>query len=76
MNGNLPSSQETGSQSTYSPIDAGRNLDSYAATLDIGNTIKDFAEEAIKQSRFNWRPEYEAKAVNDYIREVMRNSCI
>jgi len=55
--------------STYSPSDIGRNVDSYATSLGIGSTINDFAREARKQSRFNYRPEYEAKAVNAYIRE-------
>ena len=55
--------------STYIPEDEGRNVDSYAANLGIGSTLNDFAREARKQSRFNWRPEYEAKAVNEYIRE-------
>ncbi len=55
--------------STYSPSDPGRNVDSYAAQLGIGSTLADFAREARKQSRFNYRPEYEADAVNAYIRQ-------
>lgn len=54
--------------SDYSPIET-RNVDSYAELLGIGSTIDDFSIEARKQSRLNWRPEYEAKAVNAYIRE-------
>ena len=63
-------SEETNAaSSTYTPQDAGRNVDSYAATLGIGSTLADFAREARKQSRINWRSEYQAQAVNDYIRE-------
>ena len=53
----------------FTPSDPDRNVDSYAVSLGVGSTIGDFAEEARKQSRFNYREEYEAKAVNAYIRE-------
>jgi len=62
------SGESNATSSTYTPQDSGRNVDSYAQTLGIGNTLKDFAREARKQSRFNWRPEYQAQAVNEYIR--------
>ena len=58
--------------SNFSPQDASRNVDSYAATLGIGSTLDDFAREARKQSRFNWRPEYQAQTVNHYIRTGFR----
>jgi len=54
--------------STYEPVDSQRNVDSYAKYLGIGTTIDDFAREARKQSRFNYRDELTAKAVNNYIR--------
>jgi len=61
---------ETGaSVLTDRPSDAGRNVDSYVGFLGAGTTIGDFAAEARKQSRFNYRAEYEASAVNAYIRE-------
>jgi len=46
-----------------------RNVDSYASFLGIGATIDDFAREARKQARVNYPSEYEARAVNEYIRE-------
>lgn len=51
------------------PPDAGRNLDSYAATLGLGATLDDFAAAARLQSRHGYRPELSAAAANDYIRE-------
>ncbi len=63
-------SGETGAEiSSYVPVDNQRNLDTYAAYIGVGTTLNDFAIEARKQSRFNYRPEFTAKIVNDYIRE-------
>jgi len=59
--------------STYEPVDSQRNVDSYAEYLGIGTTLDDFAREARKQSRFNFREELTAKAVNDYIRAGFKN---
>lgn len=55
--------------SDYVAPDAGRNIDSYAAHLGLGVTLDDFMAEARQQSRFNYRPELTATAVNTYIRE-------
>lgn len=56
-------------ESSYQPVDAQRNVDSYAEYLGIGTSLDDFAREARKQSRFNYRSEFTAQAVNDYIRQ-------
>jgi len=65
----LISGEDDATVSTYTPQDVGRNVDSYARdVLGIGSTLADFAREARKQSRLNWRPEYQAQPINDYIR--------
>jgi hypothetical protein len=46
-----------------------RNLDTYAASLGIGSTLADFAENARVQSRHRYRPELDAANANNYIRE-------
>ncbi|MEX0919070.1 MAG: hypothetical protein WDZ85_03885 [Candidatus Paceibacterota bacterium] len=49
--------------------DPKRDIDTYAGSLGFAPTYEAFMEEAMKQSRFNWRPELTAYAVNEYIRE-------
>ena len=49
--------------------DPDRNLAGYNATLGGEATYEAFMAEARKQSRDNWRTEYTANAVNEYIRE-------
>jgi len=54
--------------STY--YDPDRTVGRYDTDILGGDgTIESLMTEARKQSRFNWRPEYTADAVNDYIRE-------
>jgi len=48
--------------------DPSRTIGSYHASLGKAASLDAFMLEARKQSRSNWRPEYTAKAVNDYIR--------
>ena len=49
-------------------VDPNRSVASYNATLGGAATFEAFIAEARKQSKENWRPEYTASAVNDYIR--------
>jgi len=61
---------ETGSSNaavTYT--DPSRTLRSYNQTLGGTASTEEFMAEALNQSRQNWRPEYTACAVNNYIRE-------
>jgi len=66
----LEISSETGAnESQVSYPDAGRNVKTYSATLGGSASTEDFMEKLLKQSRFNWRTEYTAISVNNYIRE-------
>lgn len=58
----------TGEKKTNSYPDPDRSVGNYHGSLGRTATTEAFLEEAIKQSRFNWRPEYTATAANDYIR--------
>lgn len=54
--------------------DANRTIKTYMESLgyspsNLDHAIDMFVEESLKQSRFNWRPEFTAAAVNAYIRE-------
>jgi hypothetical protein len=49
--------------------DPERNIDSYQQHLGLEATHDAFIAEALQQSRFNWRREFTAAAVNSYIRE-------
>ncbi len=49
--------------------DPDRFLETYLETLGQAPTLGAFLAEARQQSRANWRPEYSARAVNEYIRE-------
>ena len=46
-----------------------RTIATYAASLGLSQSFEAFIAEARKQSRSNWRSEFTANAVNDYIRE-------
>ena len=61
----------TGDNSTiaaYNYPHPNRSIDTYQAHLGKTPTLAAFISEAKKQSKFNWRREYTASAVNDYIR--------
>tara|TARA_Y100000310_G_scaffold298381_1_gene332285 strand:- start:11111 stop:14332 length:3222 start_codon:yes stop_codon:yes gene_type:complete len=49
--------------------DPARDIRTYMDSLDKENSLEAFIAEAYKQSRYNYRDEYTAYAVNDYIRE-------
>ncbi len=49
-------------------VDPGRNLDSYAVHLGLGDTLGDFAEAARTQSRHRFRAELRAASANNWIR--------
>ncbi len=48
--------------------DASRTIASYHASIGGAPSLDAFMAEARKQSRSNWRPQYTAKAVGEYIR--------
>jgi len=50
-------------------VDPTRTTGSYHATLGKAPTMEAFLDEAVLQSKYNWRQEYTAYAINDYIRE-------
>lgn len=63
---------KTGDNSVVTTIsfpDASRTIETYCAKIGIPKTINDFMLEARKQSRFNWKQEFRATIVNDYMRE-------
>jgi len=62
-------SGETGASTwTGTFTDPDRTVGSYAATLGLEGTLEAYLGEAKKQSRFNWKGNLTAAAVNDYIR--------
>lgn len=64
---------DTGSIAELLPYsDPNRTVESYHESLGGLATIDSFIEEAQKQSKFNWLPEYSAQAVNAYIRDGFR----
>ncbi|MCH7536193.1 MAG: right-handed parallel beta-helix repeat-containing protein, partial [Bacteroidetes bacterium] len=66
----LTLSGETGSSNeSIDFVDPDRGVESYMGSLGGSPTFDAFIAEAAQQSKFNWRPEYTANAVNDYIRE-------
>jgi hypothetical protein len=48
--------------------DPSRTVETYNVSLGGTSKLSDFLQEARKQSKDNWRPQYTAKNVNDYIR--------
>jgi hypothetical protein len=62
-------SGETGATGTaVSYPDPGRTVEAYHATLGKAATFSAFIAEARKQSKTNWRTEYTAAEINDWIR--------
>ncbi|MFO0831781.1 MAG: hypothetical protein U0637_08035 [Phycisphaerales bacterium] len=59
----------TAQMSQVSFPDPERTVGTYMASLGMEPTLDAFLREARKQSRTNWRPEFTAQAVNQYIRE-------
>ncbi len=49
-------------------VDPNRSVATYNASIGGLPTFDDFIAQARRQSRWNWRPEYTAQAVNAYIR--------
>ncbi len=60
---------ETGATEwTGSFTDPDRTVGEYADRLALGSDLEAFLAAAVAQTRFTWRPELTAPAVNDYIR--------
>ena len=69
LNSWLAQVNDTSSRAEEIPYrDPNRTIESYHVSLGKEGTLDAFVAEARKQSRFNWRPEYSAAAVNNYIR--------
>ena len=49
-------------------VDPDRTIETYAESIGLQPTYEAFITEAIGQSKYNWRPELTAEAVNAYIR--------
>ncbi len=63
-------SNEVGAQNTPASFpNADRTVAAYMASLGLEPSLERFLEEARKQTRTNWRPEFTAAAVNRWIRE-------
>ena len=63
-------SGDTGSLATEKSFaDSTRTLGSYSSSIGGLGSVNGFLNEARKQEKYNWRTEYTAGAVNDYIRE-------
>ena len=66
----LVASGETGSeQREVNFRDPGRNIDSYMSHIGTPGDLAAFLQQARRQSKKNWRPEYTAAAVIDYMRD-------
>ena len=50
-------------------FDPDRNIATYSKAIGGAGTFEDFISHARQQSKDNWRSEYTANAVNDYIRD-------
>lgn len=61
-------SAETGAVQQYSFPDSSRTIETYHASLGKTATIEAFIAEAIQQSKNNWRHQYTACVVNNYMR--------
>jgi hypothetical protein len=60
---------ETGASNSPKQFpDPNRSLGSYSGSLGIAATLEAFLTQVRKQSKYNWREEYTAAAVNQYIR--------
>ena len=70
FNGWLGFSHETGARAeNVQFVDPNRDVATYQASLGKQASLEAFIAEARKQSKTNWRPEYTAAAVNNYIRQ-------
>lgn len=70
LNGWIAHSGETGAQAIQvSYPDPSRTIRSYNVSLGGNADTEEFMNEVIQQSRHNWRPEYTACAVNNYVRD-------
>lgn len=55
-------------------LDPNRNIDTYMSSLGQTATYDAFIQEALKQSKSNWRAEYTADKVNCYIRDGFKRA--
>lgn len=53
---------------TRTYVDPNRTLETYLTSLSIATDMDSFVAELVQQSKFNWRPELGADALNTYIR--------
>jgi hypothetical protein len=63
------SGDHTSVAGTRNYADPGRTIETYLADLGYSPDMDSFAAELKKQSKFNWRGELTAKAINAHIRE-------
>lgn len=50
-------------------VDTTRSIETYMESIAMTPTFESFIEEACKQSKDNWRPEFTAPVINDWFRE-------
>lgn len=54
---------------SHRPADQQGSIERYMAHLGLDPTFEAFVKEVRKQSKGNWRPEFSAAAVNDWVRQ-------
>ncbi len=54
---------------TRTYVDPNRTLETYLASLGLATDMDSFAALLVQQSKFNWRTELNAQAINQYIRD-------
>ena len=50
-------------------IDTERSFETYLSSIGINPTIDSFVKEIKKQSKLNWRQDFTARVINEYVRE-------
>lgn len=59
---------------TPSFVDPERTIETYLISLGHPSDMDSFAAELVKQSKFNWKPQWQAATINDYIRAGFREN--
>jgi hypothetical protein len=66
----IGAAREVGARTTAPNFpDPNRSIASYMQSIGMSGGLDEFLAEARQQSRFNWRTEFTAQAVNAHIRE-------
>jgi hypothetical protein len=59
----------TSTAGTLTYVDPGRTLETYLASLGLATDMDSYVALLVQQSKFHWRTDLNAEAINKYIRE-------